>query len=125
MSSEPERVAPGEPGSEGYWQHADKCGIGTALSGSSHVHFTLRRGIVTEVFGPDLDIACIRDLGLIVTDGKDFFSEEQVDTDSAIEWLAEGVPAYRLTNTHRGGRYRITKEVVTDPAGLPPPANLF
>jgi glucoamylase len=99
----------------GYWQVADKWGVGTALNASSHVHFTLRQGIVTEVFSPDLDVACVRDFGLIVADGKDFFSEEQFDTDSVIEWLAEGVPAYRLTNTHRGGRYRITKEVITDP----------
>ncbi|MGH7154148.1 MAG: glycoside hydrolase family 15 protein, partial [Acetobacteraceae bacterium] len=26
-----------------------------------------------------------------------------------------GVPAYRLTNAHTGGRYRITKRIVTDP----------
>ena len=77
--------------------------------------FTLRQGIVTEVFCPDVDAACIRDCGLIVTDGKSFFSEEQVDTESAIEWLGEGIPAYRLTNTHSGGRYRIVKEIVTDP----------
>ncbi len=86
------------------------------MNAHSHIHFTVRKGIVTEVFGPDLDIACIQDLGLIVTDGKTFFSEEQVDTDSVIQWLAEGIPAFRVTNTHRQQRYRITKDVISDPA---------
>jgi glucoamylase len=113
--SKNEGPAPGQPGIPGHWQKADKSGVGTALESSSDVHFTLRRGIVTEVFHPDVDVASIRDLGLLVTDGDSFFSEEQADTDSTIEWLAEGVPAYRLTNTHRGGRYRIVKEVITDP----------
>ena len=31
----------------------------------------------TEVFYPFVDTACTRDLGLLVTDGKEFFSEEK------------------------------------------------
>lgn len=54
-------------------------------------------------------------MGLIVTDGAALFSEEKRDTDSAIRWLAEGVPAYGLINTSRDGRYRIEKQIVTDP----------
>ena len=30
-------------------------------------------------------------------------------------WLADGVPAFRLVNTCREGRYRIEKQIVTDP----------
>ena len=41
-------------------------------------------------------------MGLIVTDGRDFFSEEKRDADS--EWLADGVPAFRLVNTCRQAR---------------------
>ena len=108
-------AAPGAPGVPGHWQVADKAGVGTSLGSASGMWFTLRQGIVTEVFCPDVDAACIRDLGLIVTDGESFFSEEQADTDSVVEWLGEGIPAYRLTNSHRGGRYRIVKEVITDP----------
>ena len=103
------------PGRPGRWQGADKAGVGTALGSPSGMWFTLRQGIVTEVFCPNVDAACIRDLGLIVTDGKSFFSEEQADTDSVVEWLGDGIPAYRLTNSHRGGRYRIVKEIITDP----------
>ncbi len=54
-------------------------------------------------------------MGLIVTDGADFFSEEKSDTESEVHWLAEGVPVFRLVNTCRAGRYRIEKQIVTDP----------
>ncbi|MEO8734281.1 MAG: glycoside hydrolase family 15 protein, partial [Flavobacteriales bacterium] len=32
-----------------------------------------------------------------------------------VQWLADGVPAFRLINTCREGRYRVEKQVVTDP----------
>jgi len=54
-------------------------------------------------------------MGLIVTDGADFFSEEKRDADSRVHWLADGVPAFRLVNTCHDGRYRIEKQIVTDP----------
>jgi glucoamylase len=56
----------------------------------------------------------MRDLGLIVTDGRAFFSEEKRHTQHESTYLAEGVPAYRLTNTCEQGRYRIEKEIVVD-----------
>jgi glucoamylase len=31
-------------------------------------------------------------MGLIITDGADFFSEEQLDAESEVHWLADGVP---------------------------------
>ena len=89
--------------------------MGTAIGNKSRVWFTLSHGIFNEIFYPCIDQACVRDMGLIVTDGVDFFSEEKRDTDSLIYWLADGVPAFRLVNTCRAGRYRIEKQVVTDP----------
>ena len=110
-----EVFAPGWPGTPSRWTSSDKSGVGTALSRASHVWFTLSHGILTEVYYPRLDWACIRDLGLLVTDGHTFFSEEKCDARHAVDYLAEGVPAYRLTNTCLQGRYRIEKEVVADP----------
>lgn len=107
--------APGWPGIPPRWTSSAKSGVGTALSPMSRVWFTLSHGILNEVYYPRIDQACIRDLGLIVTDGQDFFSEEKRHTEHRIEYLAEGVPAYRLTNTCRQGRYRIEKEVLADP----------
>jgi glucoamylase len=54
-------------------------------------------------------------LGLIVTNGQDFFSEEKRHTQSQVAYLAPGVPAFRIVNTCGQERYRIEKEIITDP----------
>ena len=90
-------------------------GVGTALNNKSNVWFTLSHGIFNEIYYPRIDQACIRDMGLLVTDGAAFFSEEKRNCDSEIHWLADGVPAFRLVNTCREGRYRIEKLIVSDP----------
>lgn len=110
-----DRFAPGWPGIPARWTSSAKTGVGTALSPKSKVWFTLSHGIFNEIYYPCIDQACTRDMGLIVTDGQDFFSEEKRHADSQIEWLAEGVPGFRLVNTCREGRYHIEKQVVTDP----------
>jgi glucoamylase len=107
--------APGWPGIEPRWTSSAKIGVGTALNAKSRVWFTLSHGIFNEIYYPQIDQACTRDLGLIVTDGHAFFSEEKRDARCALEWLEDGVPAFRLTNTHEGGRYRIEKEILADP----------
>ncbi|MHB1767499.1 MAG: glucan 1,4-alpha-glucosidase [Phycisphaerae bacterium] len=110
-----ETSAPGAPGIAARWTSSAKTGVGTALGNKSHVWFTLSHGIVNEVYYPRIDQACIRDMGFIVTDGAGFFSEEKRDTHSTVHWQAEGVPAFRMTNTCRAGRYRIEKEILSDP----------
>ncbi len=107
--------APGWPGIPARWTSSAKTAVGTALSDRSCVWFTLSHGIFNEIYYPRLDQACVRDMGLIITDGATFFSEEKRDTASIIEWIADGVPAFRMVNTCREGRYRIEKEVVSDP----------
>ncbi len=77
--------------------------------------FTLSHGIFNEIYYPSIDQACVRDLGLLVSDGSTFFSEEKRDAVSRVDWAAPGVPAFRVVNTSRDGRYRITKHIVADP----------
>jgi glucoamylase len=113
--TESSRYAPGWPGIPPRWTTSAKTGLGTSLRSSSRVWFTLSHGILNEVYYPRVDQACLRDLGLIVTDGRSFFSEEKRDAASSITWVEPGVPAFRLLNTCRSGRYRIEKEIVTDP----------
>ena len=113
MSNEPQ--APGGPGITPRWTSSAKTGVGTALNHSSRVWFTLSHGIFDEIYYPRVDKACLRDMGLIVTSGADFFSEEKRSTSQQIEPLAPGVPAFHLTNTCVDGRYRIEKEVLADP----------
>jgi glucoamylase len=79
------------------------------------VWFTISHGIVTEVYYPGVDTASTRDLQLLVADGHEFFSEEKRDTESNVSYAADGVPAYRVVNTCKKGRYRIEKEVIADP----------
>src|SRR6185295_9405135 len=79
------------------------------------VWFTLSHGILNEVYYPRVDHACIRDLGFIITDGATYFSEEKRDTHSVTSQIEPGVPAYQIRNTAVDGRYRIEKEVLTDP----------
>jgi glucoamylase len=108
-------VAPGSPGIASRWTSSAKVGVGTALSPTSRVWFTLSHGIFNEIYYPRVDQACTRDLGLVVTDGREFFSEEKRHATSRVTRLAEGVPAYRMVNTCTRGRYRIEKEIVADP----------
>jgi glucoamylase len=108
-----QRQAPGHPGAKAFWTSGAKSGVGTSVQPTSGVWFTLGHGIVNEVYCPEINHACLRDMGFIVTDGGDFFSEEKTDTSYQTEFLAEGVPAYRLTNECED--YRIEKEILTDP----------
>lgn len=110
-----ENPAPGHPGIPARWTSSAKGGVGTALSAQSAVWFTLSHGILNEIYYPRIDQACTRDFGLIVTDGRGFFSEEKRDTTSVIRPIMAGVPAFAITNTCDKGRYRIEKTVLTDP----------
>jgi len=100
---------PGAPGISARWTSSAKSGIGKSLNHSSNPIFTLSHGIVNEVYYPREDLACIRDMGLIVTNGKDFFSEEKRDCTHSIKWIKEGVPAFQITNTCVQKRYTSEK----------------
>ena len=93
------RQAPGRPGATPHWNFSSKDGVGTALGpdgrSESRVWFTIRHGAFTEIFYPRVDQPAIRDLGLVVTDGSGFFSDERWDADHEMRWLAEGVPGLR------------------------------
>jgi glucoamylase len=107
--------APGQPGIAPRWTSSAKSGVGTSLCLGSRVWFTISHGIIDEVYYPRVDQACVRDLGLIVTDGQDFFSEEKRHTKHQIEYPVPGCPAYRLTNACDRGRYTIEKELLAAP----------
>jgi glucoamylase len=110
-----EPFAPGWPGLPARWTSSAKSGIGTAVSRDSRVWFTLSHGILNEVYYPRVDHACTRDLGFIVTDGEAYFSEEKRSTRSETSQVAPGIPAYRIHNTAIDWRYRLEKEILTDP----------
>ena len=74
--------ATGSPRIPPPWTSSAKSGVGTSATAANRVWFTLSHGILNEVHFPRLDQACTRDLGLMVTDGRDFFSEEERHTKS-------------------------------------------
>ncbi len=115
MSDDPTLMAPGWPGIPARWTSSAKSGLGTSVSRNSCVWFTLSHGILNEIYYPRVDHACTRDLGFIVTDGETYFSEEKRDARSETSAVEPGIPAYQIHNTAVDGRYRIEKEVLTDP----------
>jgi glucoamylase len=109
------RYAPGWPGIPPRWTSSAKSGVGTALNPYSRVWFTISHGILNEIYFPRVDQACTRDMGFIVTDGVDFFSEEKRNCLFESLPIEPGLPAFSLVNTCDSGRYRIHKEVLSDP----------
>ncbi len=107
--------APGWPGIPPRWTSSAKDGVGTSLNPASRVWFTVSHGIMNEIYYPRMDQACTRDMGMLVTDGAEYFSDEKRNARHSIAQLAPGVPAYHIENRSEDGRYRIEKEVLTDP----------
>jgi glucoamylase len=108
-------AAPGKPGVTPHWTTSRKSGVGTARNPGSHVWFTTSNGILSEIYYPRIDRASVKDMGMLVTNGEAFFSEEKTGTDSDSSWLKDGVPGVRLSNTCKQRRYVIEKTIVTDP----------
>jgi len=110
-----EKFAFGWPGIEARWTTSTKSGVGTSLNSTSKVWYSISHGILNEIYYPQVDQACTRDLSLIVTDGKDFFSDEKCDTSHYIKYLAKGIPGFHITNSCNSHHYRIEKEIISDP----------
>jgi glucoamylase len=109
------RDAFGWPGIEPRWTHGGKDGVGTAYSASARVWFTAWNGILTEVYYPTVDRPQLRDLQLLITDGRTFFHEEKRHLHSRFERLSDHTLGYRAINSDPEGRYEIVKEMIADP----------
>ena len=105
----------GKPGIEPRWTHSNKDGIGTAYSADSKIWFTIWRGIVTEVYYPTVDTPQLRDMELLITDGKSFFHEEKRHLKSLVEPISLHSLGYNITNSEPRGMYKIRKQVITNP----------
>ncbi len=110
-----EEDPPGAPGLEPKWTSSAKIGIGTALTPISNLWFTISHGILNEVYYPRIDCASIRDMGFLVTDGKDFFSDEKRHARHDYAHVEPGIFAHKLKNSCLEGRYIIEKCVISDP----------
>jgi glucoamylase len=109
------RPAPGGPGLEPRWTPSSKDGVGTAYSTQSRIWFTTANGIITEIYYPTIDRPQVRDLQLLVTDGSTFFHDEHDYMKTTVAELEPHALGLTITNEDPGGRYRIVKDVITDP----------
>jgi glucoamylase len=105
----------GAPGLEPRWTSSTKDAVGTAYSGSSRVWFTCSHGILNEVYHPTIDRPQMRDMQFLITDGETFVHEEKRDLISKFEYIHPDSLGARYTNSDPEGRYRLTKEIITDP----------
>jgi glucoamylase len=110
-----ETIAFGAPGIEPRWTSSAKSGVGTAYHSSSRVWFTLSHGIINEIYFPFVDTPNTRDLQFLITDGETFCHEERRDLLHNTDYPEKNALLYRLTNSDPAGRYRLIKEIVTDP----------
>ncbi|HEY0385627.1 MAG TPA: glycoside hydrolase family 15 protein [Pyrinomonadaceae bacterium] len=106
--------APGAPGHDAHWESAGKEGVGTSTALESKVWFTLREGVLTEVYYPTVDVANVQMLQLIIVDGTEV-ETEAADTTHQIELLDTQALTFRQVNTAKSGNYKITKTYTTDP----------
>jgi glucoamylase len=109
------REAFGHPGMPPRWTRSQKEGVGTAYNTASRIWFTLSHGILNEVYFPTVDFPQIRDMEYLISDGESFFHEEKRDLTTGIEYVDTHALGYRITKSDPGGRYRLIKEVITDP----------
>jgi glucoamylase len=117
MNSPENSVAFGAPGIEPRWTSSAKEGVGTAYHTSCRVWFTISHGILNEIYYPHVDQPNTRDFQFLISDGETFCHEEKRDLNHLIEYPERDCLFYRLTNSDPSGRYRLIKNVLTDPHG--------
>jgi glucoamylase len=105
--------APDARGITSYWTTGAKEGIGTSATSDSKIWYTLHRGILGEVYYPQVDTPNVQDLQFIVTDGQSFVDLERDATTHSVILPDPQALTYRQVNT-KAGQYRITKTYVTD-----------
>ncbi len=105
----------GAPGIQPRWTRSAKDVVGTAYSTASRVWFTVSGGIINEVYYPTIDRPQIRNLQFLISDGETFFHDEWRNLAPTVEYLAPHGLGVRVTSVEQEGRYRIIKEIVSDP----------
>ncbi|HYA35119.1 MAG TPA: hypothetical protein VEF03_05840, partial [Candidatus Binataceae bacterium] len=107
--------ASGAPGIAPRWTRSAKDIVGTAYSASSRVWFTASKGVLNEIYSPTIDSPQVRDLQFLVSDGETFFHEERRNMSTETTYLGECGLGARVICNAPDGRYRLIKEVISDP----------
>jgi glucoamylase len=107
--------AEGKPGDKPTWSSGAKTVVGTAASARSRIWYTVGQGVLNEIYFPDVDQANTKSVRFLITNGKDFFSDEEWDAEHTVTWMESGVPGVHIESRCKAGRYTLVKEIVTDP----------
>jgi len=105
----------GSPGLEPRWTSSKKDTVSTAYASSSRIWFTASHGTLNEIYYPTIDHPQTRDMELLFTDEQTFFHEDKRDLDYDFHYIDENALAVRVVAGDIGGRYKVTKEFITDP----------
>jgi glucoamylase len=110
-----EPSATGAPGIEPRWTRSSKDVVGTAYSSVSKVWFTTSAGVMNEIYFPTIDQPQVRDFQFLISDGETFFHEERRNLKATTEYISDSGLGVRIESESPCGRYRIVKEIVSDP----------
>ena len=105
----------GGPGLEPRWTSSRKDAVSTAYAASSRIWFTLSHGTLNEIYYPTIDRPQMRDMELLFTDDETFFHEEKRDFEYDFHYTDPDALAVRVVANDLQGRYKVTKEFITDP----------
>ncbi|HEU4595609.1 MAG TPA: glucan 1,4-alpha-glucosidase [Pyrinomonadaceae bacterium] len=111
-------LAPGAPGRDARWESAGKTAVGTSNTLESKVWFTLRAGVMTEVYYPTVDVGNTRVLEFAVTpcaSGDKALLTESEDTTHRLEVLDEHALSFRQVNKSKDDVFTIIKTYTVDP----------
>ena len=108
-------IAIAQNGKDAKWESAGKQGVGTALSLSSKVWFTLQGGSLTEVFYPTADTANVQLLQFVVVDPRTKEVEtERDDATHSVRPLDPDSLSFTQENTAKSGAWKIRKTYAAD-----------
>ncbi|HEX8494723.1 MAG TPA: glucan 1,4-alpha-glucosidase [Pyrinomonadaceae bacterium] len=109
-------LAPGAPGKDAHWESAGKEAVGTSTSLESKVWFTLRDGVMTEVYYPTIDVANVRQLQfIVVSPDRKRVEVESEDTTHSLHVLDSRALTFQQFNRAKSGAYTISKTYIADP----------
>ena len=105
-------LAPGAPGRDAQWTSAGKEAVGTSNTTESKVWFTLRGGVMDEVYYPTVDVANTRTLQFVVTGCREGSLEEE---SAAHRLEVTDTQSLSFRQTSETNSYTLTKTYTTDP----------
>jgi glucoamylase len=75
----------------------------------------MSHGILNEIYYPTIDRPQTRDMELLFTDGETFCHEEKRSFEYDFQYIDSDALAVRVSATDPAGRYKVTKEFITNP----------